>query len=698
MPKKQHTRSQQAYFSFILSLFIFNSNLLVSQQNLHENYSPLKSSGILPAIFTQNINEIIQTDINEASSSDTINKKIKNTYYSAVNYEIENKIKSGNTLINDEITVYVNELAKIILKNNTELKDKIKIYTSKSSVTNAFCYDKGFIFVNLGLIANVKSEAQLAFILCHEIAHYTKQHNISGYIQNHKLESSAEGKSDHDIFLERCQYSRKQETEADIEGLELYKSSNYDFKEAVDVFHILQYSHLPFELIEFKKSFFESDNFKIPEKYLLNEVSSIKDNSLTDDSESTHPNTASRKSLINNKIDSLDNVNRSKNILGEERFIYIRDIARFEVCKQHLKTRNYEAAIYSAYILAQKYPNNLFLIQTISKSLYAICLYRLGLLRYNKDSYLDGPIHYLEIETYPQQMYYLINKLPDTDWNLLSLNYTYRNLKKHNNDATLKLISDSLFSIMKYTNCYLKGFEKNSISNITGINTSSAYYSGIFEDLFETDSLFINSFPKQIGYEFNIPYEPKSYKVKDYSKKMRIVGEIDVAMSLEPFYIIFDSNENQIDYSEADNKKQKMINISNSCAKKENLNLIVLSPGLINKEEVDRMNDFSIVNDWLYERMDGKENEKSRVPVFNSDEINDVIKKYSTSHVLKTGFVVIKDKSPSYIFYTVIYDFNENREVFIKQKQYFGTLEEKNIEMLLCNLFHELKTGQINDK
>jgi hypothetical protein len=96
--------------------------------------------------------------------------------------------------------------------------------------------------------------------------------------------------------------------------------------------------------------------------------------------------------------------------------------------------------------------------------------------------------------------------------------------------------------------------------------------------------------------------------------------------------------------------------------------------------------------------MDGKENEKSRVPVFNSDEINDVIKKYSTSHVLKTGFVVIKDKSPSYIFYTVIYDFNENREVFIKQKQYFGILEEKNIEMLLCNLFHELKTGQINDK
>ena len=72
-------------------------------------------------------------------------------------------------------------------------------------------------------------------------------------------------------------------------------------------------------------------------------------------------------------------------------------------------------------------------------------LYRASYLRYNKDSYLDGPVHYLEVESFPQQFYHIVNKMPDNEWNLMTLNYVYRSKKKFHNDNMLNVIADSLY-------------------------------------------------------------------------------------------------------------------------------------------------------------------------------------------------------------------------------------------------------------
>ncbi|MCD6018244.1 MAG: peptidase Ste24p [Bacteroidetes bacterium] len=681
--------------NIFLLIFLFGIKLcLFSQQNLKLDYKPLKSQGALPEIFTKDIKETVAQEITELSKTEDLNKSLKSTYLTAANYEIEKKIKSGNALINDEVTIYINEIVDIILKDQPELRKKINIYALKSSVVNAYCYDKGYLFVDVGLIAHTKNEAQLAYVLCHEITHYVKQHNILGYIHNEKLESSAEGKTQETLLLEKCQYSKEHEGEADIEGFKLLETTKYDLVQAKDLFEVLQGASLPFELVEFKKSFFESDNYKIPERYFLKDVAPIRYNANEDDSEHTHPNTAKRKAAVEQLINENNSTGKLTNIIGESRFDYIRDICRFEVCRLFLKNRDYNSALYSAYILTQKYPDNIFLAQTIAKCVYAISLNRIGFLRYNKDSYLDGPIHYLEVESYPQQLYHLINKMPDNEWNILALNFTFRKHKKYPEDRVLNAISDSLINLMYYTNCDLETFDDNiKITNVSPYKDSTSYYKNVFADLFSTDKEFAVKFPRTVGHEVVAPYTPKSYKINKFTKKMRVVGNISSVMSLDPFYIIFNEDGKQSNYIEADIQQQNVVSAIRSCAEKQNFRLVVLDPGLIRSDEVNKMNDFSVVNDWLYERMDGRDNEKSRVPVFSADEIRNIIDTYGTSHVLKTGFVVIAGKKKQYIFYSVIYDLKENREVFINQILLDGTPSKNEAEAKICNLFHELKTG-----
>jgi len=221
----------------------------------------------------------------------------------------------------------------------------------------------------------------------------------------------------------------------------------------------LQYSHLPFELVEFKKSFFETPNFIFPNTYFLKDLSPIRNNSNEDDTKHTHPNTAKRKLQIGELIKASNNSSKTNSIIGQSEFEYIRDLSRFEICRLYLINRDYPNALYAAYILSNKYPNNQYVAEVISKCLYAITLYGKGEIRYTSDSYMENGIsNYTDIESYPQQLYHFINKMPNNEWTIMSLNYTYRSHKKFPESKIINQLSDSLFNIMKSTNWGITDF------------------------------------------------------------------------------------------------------------------------------------------------------------------------------------------------------------------------------------------------
>ncbi len=714
-----------------LFLFLIIGLKLVSQQNLQKNYYPLKSEGVLPEVFTQDIRKIIKTEITELYKGKENDKALKTIYLTESNYEIEKIVKSGNTLINDEITKYLNKLADLVLKNNPTLRSQLHIFTLKSAVVNAYSYDKGYLFFDIGLIAQAETEAQMAYIMSHEIAHYVKKHNINGYVKNKKIENDYySGKTNADKLIEKCQYSKEYESEADIEGFRLFEQTNFNFAQAEKAFDVLQYAHLPFELVEFNKSFLETEYFKIPNGYFLKEVSSIRNNANEDDSKSTHPNTTKRKAAIGELIKARTSSGRVDNLLGEEQFNYIRDLSRFELCRLYLKNRDYANTFYAAYILSKKYSNNVYLTETISKCLYAISLYNIRLLKYNNDSYLsDGIKAYGEVESFPQQIYYLISKMPPNEWTIMSLNYVYRAHKKFPEDEVLGSLTDSLFKMLSKTSWGIVDFVRTNkkpeqvtpikkdsstaksktdlIANIQKENNfknyDTAYYKEAFVDLFMEDKEFVGKFPasgsanQTVDFtEYSMGNKNDVYRSKKHKKGNGIHDQekIEKVLILEPFFIQinYTGKNSEITELESDLSQEELIKTVNLCAEKQNFKLVTLDPGLITSADVDKMNDYSVINDWIYEKVDGSDN--THAPIFNTNDINKIISKYGTQYILKTGIVSVKGTKTAAACYGALYDLKKNKVVYMKQEIIRGKATKDFVNAKIYQMFYELKTGK----
>jgi len=81
------------------------------------------------------------------------------------------------------VQAYVNKVGrKLIPEYQKKMSDKndnkihFRFYVVDNPVFNAFAFPDGSIFVNTGLLATIKNEAQLAAVLGHEIAHVTHEH------------------------------------------------------------------------------------------------------------------------------------------------------------------------------------------------------------------------------------------------------------------------------------------------------------------------------------------------------------------------------------------------------------------------------------------------------------------------------------------------------------------------------------------
>lgn len=79
---------------------------------------------------------------------------------------------------------YIYELAnKIIphdLLNNSPYN--VNVLIQQSPELNAFCYPNGTIVVNTGLLAKLRSEAELVAVLSHEIAHFALDHSVQNVV------------------------------------------------------------------------------------------------------------------------------------------------------------------------------------------------------------------------------------------------------------------------------------------------------------------------------------------------------------------------------------------------------------------------------------------------------------------------------------------------------------------------------------
>jgi predicted Zn-dependent protease len=120
-----------------------------------------------------------------------------------------------------------------------------------SDTINAFALPGGFIYITRGLLMNLQTEAQLAGILGHESAHVANRHSVQQLERAQVLQGGAVlagvlgGGTVADISavvggLVNLQYSREQEKEADLDGLEYLARAGYDPRALIQDMQILE--------------------------------------------------------------------------------------------------------------------------------------------------------------------------------------------------------------------------------------------------------------------------------------------------------------------------------------------------------------------------------------------------------------------------------------------------------------------------
>ena len=372
----------------------------VAQQKYDLNdFTGIKSEGPIPADLRKGLGELYSED--KQRVRDYNDGKLANRdRVLEASYHINRLTSNGRILYGDPITRMVERIADTLLKDYPGLRGELRFYTVKSSSVNAFATGQGMIFVTTGLVAQVENEAQLAYVISHEIVHYYRKHNME--VLTRRIKNSDDEAEQMANFLKYHYHSREMENEADSLGLRLfYIGSPYDKLVTDGVFDVLQYAMLPFDEVPFDTTYFNSPYYRLPSHYFLEKVAPISSRDDYPDSLSTHPNIKKRRARTGDILSHYEGGSAFV-VTTPDEFVHLQGLARLECIRQNLIYSNYTRAFYDCYVLQRQYPNNAFLARSMAQALYGIAMYK---TYYNTNSIVGD---YRQYEGEVQQVYYLI--------------------------------------------------------------------------------------------------------------------------------------------------------------------------------------------------------------------------------------------------------------------------------------------------
>ncbi|HUQ93241.1 MAG TPA: M48 family metalloprotease [Bryobacteraceae bacterium] len=159
--------------------------------------------------------------------------------------EMELGKKIGGSMVRGNATVpmwevYVNAVGQSLAKHALRRGIQYEFHVLDAPVRNAFAIPGGHVFVYTGLLQEIKSEAELAAVLAHEIAHVDTRHCIERFQYQIRLKQLGLGDVGALVNLARSiihvGYAQYQELEADTEGLRMTIAAGYDPQASVDLF------------------------------------------------------------------------------------------------------------------------------------------------------------------------------------------------------------------------------------------------------------------------------------------------------------------------------------------------------------------------------------------------------------------------------------------------------------------------------
>lgn len=236
-----------------IACFIFGSSFSQKKEitNLHKDDSLLKQSYLKEATakFNQTVNTITGKNSNDY-------KKMYEERFK----EISALITSSTSITDKNVNAYLQKIVKKIVDANPELqKLDTRVMFTRDDWPNAYSMGDGTIAINAFLFLQMHNEAELAFTICHELAHYYLNHGnaaIEKYVETlnskdfqdelkkiakeeFKVNEKAGQLAKAFVFNNR-RHSREKEREADLQGFVFLLKSGYKVEASKSMLEVLE--------------------------------------------------------------------------------------------------------------------------------------------------------------------------------------------------------------------------------------------------------------------------------------------------------------------------------------------------------------------------------------------------------------------------------------------------------------------------
>lgn len=289
---------------------------------------------------------------------------------------------------NDYLQFILNEITKA---NN--LPDKFKLRIARYPQPNASCDGNWNITFYIGLLKKMENEAQIAFILSHEIAHQLLSHVDKRIIETVKFKYSKDTK--HDLkeiaknefgagqkyidYLKKITYDSKrhhrdQEASADSLGMLLMLNTKYNAEAAIRDMAILDSVDTDTFTIDYS-SFFNSKEYPFKNTWIAATKSlgfGGKDAFGSDkDSLKTHPDCKLRAEVLKHMLSE-----KKYSATGKSNFVQPREllegfvaVSKFEEIQYLYDFENYAMLLYYGLNLLKEYPDDVMIHNSVAASL-----------------------------------------------------------------------------------------------------------------------------------------------------------------------------------------------------------------------------------------------------------------------------------------------------------------------------------------
>src|SRR6185312_403486 len=193
--------------------------------------------------------EIGNRDVGKGLNFYSIEKEIR------IGKQMAQEVERQAKIVDDPVIAeYVNRVGQNLVRNS-DAKVPFTIKVIDAEEINAFALPGGFFFVNTGVIANADNEAEMAGVMAHEIAHVAARHGMKqqtkGDIINYAsipamiLLGGWTGYAIRQgaqlaIPLGFLTFTRADEAQADMLGLQYMYKTGYDPNSFVDFFEKVQ--------------------------------------------------------------------------------------------------------------------------------------------------------------------------------------------------------------------------------------------------------------------------------------------------------------------------------------------------------------------------------------------------------------------------------------------------------------------------